>query len=88
MIPLIYGRTLNSRIIAMSEGNKLVLFRNQHYEIRFYLFYEHKLTLGVAPLATGIDAFLLNRRFEDEKCLIQKYVDYMLQVFGRDDEDE
>lgn len=80
--------TLNSRIIALSEGDKLVLFRNHHYEIRFYLSCERKLTLGVAPLATGIDAFLLDRKFEEEKYVIQKHVDMMLQIFGKDERND
>lgn len=66
---------LNLRITSLKPGEKLVLFRNHHFELFFYYSYENQLTLRIGPLVSGIDAMLLENRFSEEK-------EYLLSIIG------
>ncbi|HFD1799823.1 hypothetical protein [Enterococcus ratti] len=75
---------LNLRITSLKPGEKLVLFRNLHFELFFYYSYENQLTLRIGTLVSGIDAMLLENRFSEEKRIFTKYYKYMLEYFGRE----
>lgn len=75
---------LNLRITSLKPGEKLVLFRNHHFELFFYYSYENQLTLRIGPLVSGIDAMLLENRFSEEKRIFTKYYRYMLEYFGKE----
>jgi hypothetical protein len=75
---------LNLRITSLKPGEKLVLFRNHHFELFFYYSYENQLTLRIGTLVSGIDAMLLENRFSEEKRIFTKYYKYMLEYFGRE----
>ncbi|HFC9436447.1 TPA: hypothetical protein ACF1UP_000988 [Enterococcus hirae] len=75
---------LNLRITSLKPGEKLVLFRNPHFELFFYYSYENQLTLRIGTLVSGIDAMLLENRFSEEKRIFTKYYKYMLEYFGRE----
>ncbi|EPD1733736.1 hypothetical protein ACR6L2_002622 [Enterococcus hirae] len=75
---------LNLRITSLKPGEKLVLFRNHHFELFFYYSYENQLTLRIGTLVSGIDAMLLENRFSEEKRIFTKYYRYMLEYFGKE----
>lgn len=73
---------LNNKIELLNSGEKLVLIRNWHFELFFYYSYENELTLRIGSLASGIDALLLQNKFQNEKNIFQKYYLIMLEYFG------
>lgn len=75
---------LNQRISSLQPGEKLVLFRNYHFEIFFYYSYEKQLTLRIGTLVNGIDAMFLENRFSEEKRIFTKYYKYILKYFDRE----
>ncbi|MDT2597361.1 MULTISPECIES: hypothetical protein [Enterococcus] len=74
---------LNTKIMNLPVGKKLILFRNHHFDLFFYLSYEKNLTLRIGSLANGIDAFLLENKFNEEKKIFNKYFSLMLDIFGK-----
>ncbi|MEB8419020.1 hypothetical protein NGG16_16415 [Enterococcus casseliflavus] len=75
---------LNQRISSLQPGEKLVLFRNYHFEIFFYYSYEKQLTLRIGTLVNGIDAMFLESKFSEEKRIFTKYYKYILKYFDRE----
>ena len=64
---------LNNKIETLQPGEKLILVRNHHFELFFYFSFENKLILRIGALASGIDAFLLQNKFSNEKEIFKKY---------------
>lgn len=73
---------LNSKVLSMCSGEKLVLFRNFHFEILFYMTYDQKLLLKVNSMASGLDAVLLANKFSEEQLIINKYHNLLLEIFS------
>lgn len=73
---------LNEKIKDLNPEEKIVLARNHHFEIFFYLSSERKLTLRIGSLASGIDAILLQSKFQNEKKIFTKYYQLLLGYFG------
>ncbi|MGL9814898.1 hypothetical protein [Enterococcus sp. DIV0098] len=79
---------LNNKIETLQPGEKLILVRNHHLELFFYFSLENKLTLRIGVLASGIDAFLLQNKFLNEKEIFKKYYLFMLEYFRKDSSGE
>ncbi|MFR6671212.1 MAG: hypothetical protein ACLUSM_01770 [Enterococcus avium] len=79
---------LNNKIETLQPGEKLILVRNHHFELFFYFSFENKLTLRIGALASGIDAFLLQNKFSNEKEIFKKYYLFMLEYFRKDSSGE
>lgn len=79
---------LNNKIETLQPGEKLILVRNHHFELFFYFSLENKLTLRIGALASGIDAFLLQNKFSNEKEIFKKYYLFMLEYFRKDSNGE
>lgn len=75
---------LNEKIKGLSTGEKIVLVRNHHFELFFYLSNERELTLRIGALASGIDAILLQNKFHNEKKIFTKYHQLLLGYFGKE----
>ena len=73
----------------MEPTKRLVMFRNMHFSIVFHQQTEDRLLLETNTLASGIDAVLLANKFQEEKKIIEKHANILLQMFlleGNEDE--
>lgn len=75
---------LNIKIEQLQPGEEIIMFRNMHYGIRFRQVSPDKLMLETYPLATGIDALLLENKFHEESILIRKHAHDLLSYFSVD----
>lgn len=73
---------LNTKLEQLQPGEEIIMFRNMHYAIRFRQVSEEKLMLETYPLATGIDALLLENKFKEESVLIRKHANDLLSYFS------
>ncbi|EIA8296881.1 hypothetical protein K7V47_001859 [Enterococcus faecalis] len=81
--------TLNNKLAVLDPTKRIVMFRNMHFSIIFHQQTEDRLLLETNTLASGIDAVLLANKFQEEKEIIQKHANYLLQMFlseGNEDE--
>ncbi|HIH2459678.1 TPA: hypothetical protein ACYK2K_002268 [Enterococcus faecalis] len=73
--------TLNNKLAVLEPTKRLVMFRNMHFSIVFHQQTEDRLLLETNTLASGIDAVLLANKFQEEKEIIEKHANILLQMF-------
>lgn len=81
--------TLNNKLALLETTKRIVMFRNMHFAIVFHQQTNEQLLLETNALASGIDAILLANKFQEEKEIIEKHANYLLQMFlSEENEDE
>ena len=73
--------TLNEKIKQLRPDEKLVMFRNQHFEIYFHYTNEEQLMIKSRTLVTGLDAVMLLNRYADEEVIVNKHYGYLADIF-------